>query len=166
MKNSIALLTVLLLAVSCSYRSTTDRESGGSARDLSEMEERCVRNRLLTGWGLELKDVAQDLNPEEEIAVDIAIELCRLDPNGLSQRSMTPNDQPQVSEDLLAAATAFDPTDDRQATIHHLMRFGWRAGAVTLGLATISFIRLPDTAHMSNSLLVVADARTWIVRCC
>ena len=112
MKNSIALLTVLLLAVSCSYRSTTDRESGGSARDLSEMEERCVRNRLLTGWGLELKDVAQDLNPEEEIAVDIAIELCRLDPNGLSQRSMTPNDQPQVSEDLLAAATAFDPTDE------------------------------------------------------
>ena len=111
MKSWLRLLMVLPFALSCSYRSTANDQTGQVARDLDASEERCVQDRLLKGWGLDLVDLAVDLNPEEEIAVDMAIELCRLGPGGSPQESLIPNDQPQVSENLLRSPTVFDPTD-------------------------------------------------------
>ena len=112
MKRCVPFLMALLFAISCSYRSSATDETGQIARDLNEMEECCVRDRLLTGWGLDLEDLTRDLNPEEEIVVDMALELCRFDPGRSPQGSAVPNDQPQVSENLLVAPTVFDPTDE------------------------------------------------------
>ena len=75
MKRCVAFLMALLFAISWTYRSSATDETGQIARDLNEMEERCVRDRLLTGWGLDLEDLTRDLNPEEEIVVDMALEL-------------------------------------------------------------------------------------------
>ena len=70
-----------------------------------------MQDRLVKGWGLDLADLAVDLNPEEEIAVDMAIELCQLDPGGSTQEPLVSNDQPQVSDHLLASPKIFSPTD-------------------------------------------------------
>ena len=111
MKCRLALLMVLLFGVSCSYRSTSNDEMRQVTRDLNPSEERCVQDRLLKGWGLNLADFAVDLNPEEEIAIDMAIELCQLDPGGSTQEFLVSNDQPQVSDHLLASPKIFSPTD-------------------------------------------------------
>ena len=111
MKRYLALLIALLFGVSCSYRSMSTDEMVQVTRNLSPSEERCVQDRLVKGWGLDLADLAVDLNPEEEIAVDMAIEMCQLDPGGSTHEPLVSNDQPQVSDHLLASPKIFSPTD-------------------------------------------------------
>jgi hypothetical protein len=47
----------------------------------------------------------------DELAVDMAIELCQLDPGGSTREPLVSDDQPQVSDHLLASPKIFSPTD-------------------------------------------------------
>ncbi len=100
-----------LLVSSCSYGTNTSNEGQQFTSSLTEQERACVQDRLLTGWELNLTNLTNDLSPDEEIAVDMATELCRLTPSDQPTRLQTDNEKPQVPEELLQAPSAFDPTD-------------------------------------------------------
>ena len=97
---------LLLAANSCSYSTASDSRAPSLANSLTQQQQLCVEERLASGWDLKLSDLERDLSPEQEIAVDMAIELCRLDTSSTPTVPSLRNEQPQVSEELLKAPVA------------------------------------------------------------
>ena len=107
---------VLLAATSCSYSSSSDGQAPALTNNLTQQEQLCVEERLASGWELNLSNLQTDLSPEQEIAVDMAVELCRLDTSPSPTLPIFRNDQPQVSEELLEAPVTFDSEDSPPGT--------------------------------------------------
>ena len=111
MKGRFTLWILPLLISSCSYGTDSSDEAQRFVSNLSEQERACVNDRLLTGWELRLTDLNNDLSPDEEIAVDMATELCRLNANNPPAQVPHDNEKPQVPEELLQAPSSFNATD-------------------------------------------------------
>ena len=107
---------VLLAATSCSYSSDSESRTPALTNNLTEQEQLCVEERLASGWELNLSNLQTDLSPEQEIAVDMAVELCRLDTATNPTVPTFRNDQPQVSDELLEAPVTFDSGDNPPGT--------------------------------------------------
>ncbi|MDP7067931.1 MAG: hypothetical protein QF637_09945 [Acidimicrobiales bacterium] len=112
MKVWIVLVTVSLAAASCSYSTTSEGQATSLTKHLTEQERTCVQERLVSGWALQLSDLEVDLSPDEEIAVDMAMELCRMNTDTPAVDPAISNDQPQVSDELLEAPAVFDSNDN------------------------------------------------------
>ena len=107
---------VLLAATSCSYSSDSESRTPALTNNLTEQEQLCVEEHLASGWELNLSNLQTDLSPEQEIAVDMAVELCRLDTATNPTLPTFRNDQPQVSDELLEAPVTFDSGDNPPGT--------------------------------------------------
>ncbi|MDP6863482.1 MAG: hypothetical protein QGH80_07350, partial [Acidimicrobiales bacterium] len=111
MKRCLTLWVFPLIAAACSYGTNTSSQTERFTSNLSDKERACVEDRLLMGWDLNLTDLNSDLSPDEEMAVDMATELCRLTANNSPVLPPTDNEKPQVSEELLQAPSMFSSTD-------------------------------------------------------
>ena len=111
MKRCLTFVLLLLIVTSCSYGTNSSDHSEQLTSDLTEEERACVEDRLITGWELKLTDLKNDLTPDEEIAVDMATELCQSTANTPPAPPLADNENPQVSEELLRAPSIFSSND-------------------------------------------------------
>ena len=72
MRRHLILIAVALLTA-CSYSTERTGATNDPVTGLSKETRRCIEEHLLNGWSLNLAELNNDLTPEEESALDMAM---------------------------------------------------------------------------------------------